>query len=353
MALIKQIKLTQFRNYSLQSFDFHHNVVGITGQNGVGKTNLLDAIYYLCFTKSYFQSKEQYNIQEGKDGFRITANITNDLLTIVYKEQKKKISFNNIIFNKLTDFIGTYTAIMIAPDDINLINGASDIRRKFMDSYLSQSDNEYLKYLMNHQKIIAQRNAYLKNTPFQFLDSNLLDTYDNQLTPLGNYIIEKRIELSLLMPPLVSKFYSVISGNKEQIEIVYEPICEPNKYASLLLSNRRKDIEARRSTEGIHTEDWTFLINKNPCKAHASQGQKKSLLISLKLSHLELLRIQGKQPFLLLDDIFEKLDASRMDHFFQLLSDMELEQIFITHTKEEEMNHLLSQQFNEYQIINL
>ena len=323
------------------------------GNNGIGKTNLLDAIYYTCFTKSYFQSKEANNIQSGKDGFRIESHLENDCTIIKYKEAKKKISFNNKIYDRAAEHIGTYTAIMIAPDDISLINGASEVRRKFMDSLLSQSDKTYLEALLQYQKLIQQRNAYLKQTPYFQIDHTLLDIYDEQIAPLANYIFEQRSTLSEKMPSIVQRYYQQISDHKEHISIQYESCMANGNFYDLLVANRGNDIQARRTTVGIHTEDWTYLLNENPCKAHASQGQKKSLLIALKLAHLDLLKEMGKNPFLLLDDIFEKLDKQRMAAFFNLIKQLNLPQVFITHTDFTDLNDALKQHFDAYQIIDL
>ncbi|WP_129020343.1 DNA replication/repair protein RecF [Edaphocola flava] len=359
MSFLSSISLTQFRNYDLQSFSFDAKVIGITGKNGIGKTNLLDAIYYLCFTKSYFQSKEINNVQQGREGFRIEGHFADtddarEATCIVWKEGKKKITEKGILVERVTDYIGKHTALMIAPDDIELINGASDVRRKFIDGLLAQADSQYLESLLSYQKILMQRNAYLKQTPAFQINTDLLEVYDTQLAQHGSYLITKRQELSAHLPEMVCRFYESIALHSENIGIAYKPsTTQPEQLKELLVYNRRRDIEARRTTAGPHTEDWQILLDGNPCKTHASQGQKKSLLIGMKLAQLEWLRQLGKSPLILLDDIFEKLDQERLSRFFSLLNQLDIAQIFMTHTQSESIEMLAGPHFEGIQIIDL
>lgn len=359
MSFLSSISLTQFRNYDLQSFSFDAKVIGITGKNGIGKTNLLDAIYYLCFTKSYFQSKEINNVQQGREGFRIEGHFTDSdaerkATCIVWKEGKKKITEKGVLVERVTDYIGKHTALMIAPDDIELINGASDVRRKFIDGLLAQADTQYLESLLAYQKILVQRNAYLKQTPAFQINTDLLEVYDTQLAQHGSYLITKRQELSEQLPEMVCRFYESIALHRENIEIIYKPSTpEAGQLKELLVYNRRRDIEARRTTAGPHTEDWQILLDGNACKTHASQGQKKSLLIGMKLTQLDWLRQLGKSPLILLDDIFEKLDQERLSRFFSLLRQLDITQIFMTHTQSEAIEMLAGPHFEGVQIIDL
>lgn len=360
MSFLSSISLTQFRNYGLQSFDFREQVIGITGNNGIGKTNLLDAVYYLCFTKSYFQSKEIHNVQQGLEGFRVeglfreTAEADPVNTTIVWKEGKKKIMEKGLVVDRVTDYIGKHTALMIAPDDIALINGASEVRRKFIDGLLSQADTQYLEQLLVYQKVLTQRNAYLKQVPAMQLNQELLEVYDAQLAQSGAYLMQERIRFSEELPALVQEFYQKLAQQKEDIDVAYKScIADPGQLKALLQYNRSRDIEARRTTAGLHTEDWALLLNGNPYKTHASQGQKKSMLISMKLAQLEWLRQLGKSPLILLDDIFEKLDQERLSRFFQLLRELDIPQVFMTHTNAAELEQLVSAHFSSLQMVNL
>lgn len=357
MQRLRSITLTQFRNYTFRSFDLKARVIAISGNNGVGKTNLLDAVYYLCFTKSYFQSREINNVQEGKEGFRIEGLFADDTgnarSAIIWKEGKKRLLVDDVTVEKMTSYIGTHTALMIAPDDIELVNGASAVRRKFFDGLLSQADPEYLEQLIRYQKILEQKNAFLKQSPYP-ADRELLDIYDQQLALSGAYLLQKRLEISAHIPLSVSEAYEAIAQQKEAIDVIYNPcVQDPAQLLSLFRYQRARDIEAKRSTLGPHTEDWQLLLNELPYKTHASQGQKKSLLISMKLAQLEWLRQLGKTPIVLLDDIFEKLDKERIQRLFALLSTLDIPQIFMTHTSAADMKAALAKHFEEVADIGL
>jgi len=354
---LRSITLTQFRNYTFRHFDLDAPVVAISGNNGVGKTNLLDAVYYLCFTKSYFQSKEINNVQEGKEGFRVEGLFGDRKIqeksTLIWKEGKKRLLEDEVPVEKLTSYIGKHTALMIAPDDIELVNGASAVRRKFFDGLLSQADPLYLENLIHYQKVLEHKNAFLKQSPYP-INQELLDVYDRQLADTGAYLLQKRIEISDSIPNLVRQFYESIAHQKEAIHVQYNPcVQDPAQLFSMLRYQRNRDIEARRSTLGLHTEDWLLLLNDLPYKTHASQGQKKSLLISMKLAQLEWLRQLGKTPIILLDDIFEKLDKERLQRLFALLSTAEIPQIFMTHTSAEDTAQALKGHFKEVTHIHL
>ncbi len=377
--LLQKISVTQFRNFSFDSFDFKAPVIGITGLNGAGKTNLLDAVYYLCYTKSYFQSREINNVQTGTNGFRIEGAfehhysgtleagaslsfgegrggvITNTEETIVckWKEGKKIVEHDGIPYEKITEHIGKYTAVMIAPDDIELINEGSELRRKFIDGLLSQSDAPYLEHLLQYQKLLAQRNAYLRQTSFQQIAHDLLDVYDEQLAYHGAYLIQEREQLSAKIPEWVQRYYASLSGGSESIGLQYRCCTASQPLPELLKRSRQRDIEYKRTLSGPHTEDWLFTIEESPLKAHASQGQKKSFLISLKLAHIHWLQQLGKSPFLLLDDIFEKLDRSRLLRLFEMLQQFDLSQIFMTHTSAEDLLQTVNKYYKEVQLVKL
>lgn len=353
MSELKKITLTQFRNFNSGSFSFDQNVVGITGKNGTGKTNLLDAVYYLCYTKSYFQSKEHNNAQHGTEGFRIEGTFTEEQISCKWKEGKKTISCDNIPYEKVTDHIGKHTAVMVAPDDIELINGGSELRRKFMDGLLAQSNNQYLEHLLHYQKYLQQRNAHLKQSSTHAIDHNLLDIYDEKLAEHGAFLITARTVLSHQIPELVQQYYSGICNGTEQINIRYKNCCTADRLLHLLQQNRRYDMDYKRTIAGVHTEDWILEMNNISAKAQASQGQKKSLLISLKLAQLALMQNLQQKPFLLLDDIFEKLDQHRLKQLFELLKSFDIAQIFMTHTYKQDLESIIHPFYNQTQYITL
>ena len=353
MSLLKKIALTQFRNFDIETFAFNSKIVGITGLNGAGKTNLLDAIYYLCYTKSYFQNREINNVKYDTNGFRVEGNFENETIICKWKEGKKTIEHNGIVYEKITEHIGKYSSVMIAPDDIELINDGSELRRKFMDGLLSQSDSVYLEYLLLYQKILTQRNAYLKQTTASNISHDLLDIYDEQLVQYGAYLIQERKKLAIQLPEWVQDYYATLSSEAEIVGVQYRNSAEPESLKAILEKSRRRDLEYKRTLVGPHTDDWIFLIGENPMKAHGSQGQKKSFLISLKLAHIKWLELLNKTPFLLLDDIFEKLDRKRLLKLFEMLGQFDIPQIFLTHTSEKDMLETVQQFYEQVQIVRL
>lgn len=356
LAILKKIILTQFKNFKFREFNFSGNIIGITGKNGSGKTNLLDAIYYLCYTKSYFQNREMNNTQQGTEGFRIEGLWQKDLLKsntiVIWKEGKKTIQHNGDIYQKVTEHIGKFNAVMIAPDDIDIINGGSEVRRKFMDGILAQTDKRYLSNLLGYHRVIQQKNAYLKQC--QGVASNdLLDIYDQQLADSGSYLIQERLNLMKQLPFWLKNYYKNISKEAEEISIEYKSSASPENLLGFLKGNRIKDIELKRGSSGPHTEDWLFSLDGKSLKSFASQGQKKTYLISLKLSHLKWLQQSNKAIILLLDDIFEKLDKNRLMSLFEMLKEFSLDQIFMTHTSSEELSELVQQFYGDVDVVEL
>lgn len=358
MSYLQKITLTQFRNFERQAFSFEGPVTGITGLNGVGKTNLLDAIYYLCYTKSYFQSRELNNVQKGKDGFRVTGSFERtpglqEEISCLWRDGKKSIEHDQAPYEKVTEHIGKYSAVMIAPDDIELINDGSELRRKFMDGLLSQSGNGYLEHLLLYQKYLAQRNAYLKQAPPAYAAHPLLDIYDEQLAKHGAVLIRERNRLSAIMPAWVQDYYARLSGRAEQVGMQYKASASPENLLLVLQQARSRDLDYRRTQYGPHMEDWLFSLDGQAMKTQASQGQKKSFLISLKLAHIKWLQELGKRPFLLLDDIFEKLDKTRLTRLFELLQQCELSQVFMTHTDAADLTQTVQRYYDTLQLIRL
>ncbi len=356
MYRLSEIKLLQFRNFSQAAFAFPSAVIGITGANGIGKTNLLDAVYYLCYTKSYFQNKEINNVLYGEQGFRVTGEWqalegeTAIRTSCVWREGRKTVSENEVDYEKTTDHIGKYTAVMIAPDDIEVINDGSELRRKFMDGLLAQSKEGYLQHLLDYQKVLAQRNASLK---MPRVNHDLLDVYDSRLAYHGAALIAGRQQLTEAFPELVQAAYTGLSNGMEKTHIHYRQSAQADQLNLLLRQSRERDMELRRTLHGPHTEDWLFTIDDKPVKTHASQGQKKSFLIGLKLAQMQWLQQLGKNPLLLLDDIFEKLDKQRLSRFFELLQRLAPLQILMTHTDGEDLQKAAGVYFPEIEIIRL
>lgn len=334
---LRSVSITQFKNYTHQRFAFDEMIVAVTGANGIGKTNLLDAIHYLCFTKSYFSGTDSANVQHGLQGFRIEGQMnegTEDtVINIVLRETgKKEISCNAVPYEKFSQHIGKYPCVVIAPDDVELIIGGSEERRLFLDSMLSQLDATYLQQLIVYNKVIQQRNSFLKScAQSQTRNDALLDVLDEQLLNAGNYIHTKRKDFLPDFNEQVLQFYQTIAGKAEPVKVSYESKLLEQSFESLLQQSREKDYLLQRSTTGIHKDDLLFSLNDEGFKQTASQGQRKSLLFSLKLAEAEVLKQQkGFAPLLLLDDVFEKLDAVRMHNLLDYVCTQFGGQVFLT-----------------------
>ncbi|MFY0255600.1 DNA replication/repair protein RecF [Chitinophaga sp. 30R24] len=338
MLSIHKISLVQFKNYRQAAFTFEKKMIGITGRNGAGKTNLLDAIYYLCFTRSYFTSTESQNTQYQTNGFRLEGlldkNGQREKIVCTLKDGKKEISLNEEKYDRFSRHIGQFPAVMIAPDDADIILGGSEERRKWLDSLLSQLYPDYLDHLIAYQKILQQRNSLLKNmTGTGQNQDSLLDIFDLQLVVHGVPVFETRRTFLQTFIPQVQRLYNYISGTHEAVDIQYVSTLAEIPFASQLLQARYRDMQVQRTTTGIHRDDLLFLLDEHPMKTNASQGQRKSFLFALKLAQFEIIR-QHKNypPLLLLDDVFEKLDQERVTRLIALVSSDNYGQVFITDT---------------------
>lgn len=356
MLRINQIRLTHFKNYSEGQFQFDR-ITGICGLNGVGKTNLLDAVYYCCFTKSYFSSQENFNQRFGEAGFRIDASFSisgrEHQVVCIYRNGKKEVAFDQQPYEKLSRHIGRLPVVMIAPDDIELISGSSEARRKWMDSLLAQADTAYLDALIAYNKVLMQRNSLLRQEQ-AFAMHDLLDVLDRQLIQHGAVIFEKRKTFVNALAIDCSDHYQMISGGAEDISIRYESGLLYADAVELFRQAREKDLFTRRTSAGIHRDDLVFELEGNPFRQTASQGQRKSLLYSLKLSEYAFLQRQkGFAPILLLDDAFEKLDDKRMFNLLKQVCSNQEGQVVITDTHYSRLDDAFRQLEVDGQIIEL
>jgi DNA replication and repair protein RecF len=360
MLRLQHISLVQFKNYSSSSFDFTGRITGICGNNGVGKTNLLDAIHYLCFTKSYFTRVDSNNARHGSSGFRIEGNFelqgkAEKAVCILRETGRKEFSVNDDSYDKFSHHIGRYPCVVIAPDDAALITGDSKERRTFLDELLSQVDKDYLQHLIVYKKVLEQRNSLLKN----FAESGqrndqLLDVLDEQLAKPGAYIFDKRKEFVVSFLPLVKHLYQEISQKNEEVNLYYETELLQIGFPELLKLNRTRDCFAQRTSSGIHRDDLDIQLGNQAFKSIASQGQRKSLLFAVKLAEMEVLKKEkGFAPLLLLDDVFEKLDESRIGNLLQKVCVENDGQVFITDTNEERLTSHLERISVNYQLITI
>lgn len=377
MLRLQHISLFQFKNYSNLSFGFSERIIAICGKNGVGKTNLLDAIHYLCFTKSYFTRLDGNNVQHGNSGFRLEGNFelhdkTEKAVCILRETGRKEFSVNEDPYDKFSHHIGRYPCVVIAPDDAELITGDSKERRTFLDALLCQLDADYMQHLIMYKKILEQRNSLLKS----FAETGgrnfeLLDVLDEQLIKPGDYIFNKRSAFLVAFLPVAKHLYNEISNppadadlpkeilaklgamtGYEDANLFYESELLQAPFSELLKINRTKDCFAQRTTSGIHRDDLDIQLNNQPFKNIASQGQRKSLLFALKLAEMEILKQEKKfAPLLLLDDVFEKLDEDRISNLLNKVCVENDGQVFITDTNEERLRLHLESLCVNYQLI--
>ncbi len=338
LKILKKILLTGFRNYSFSEFLFNSSITCITGANGSGKTNLLDAVYYLCYTKSYFTASQQHIAQNGGEGFRLEGFFNNgdshEQIVCKWKQGKKELQADGVDYEKVTDHIGKYTAVMIAPDDLELINGGSELRRKWVDGILVLTDPQYMESLLRYQRVLQQRNAWLKQEAVKPTgDSTALQFYNQNLSETGTYIHEVRKAFITQFLPLLNNYYQELSGGKEIAQVDYKSDLINNDLARLLEQSLQHDLYLQRTTKGIHKDDLIFTLDEQLAKQYGSQGQKKSFLFALKLAQYAYLsEALGSHPILLLDDIFEKLDEQRIKALLRIIHGTGFGQVLLTDT---------------------
>ena len=338
----KTLKIINFKNHPEKSFDFSSEINCFVGNNGAGKTNILDALHYISMGKSFLGNSDFQNIKEDENFFSIESEIkgeeTNDIIKILLqKETKKIIKKNEKTYERMADHIGFLPSVMISPYDANLISDGGESRRKFLDAMISQTDSEYLFNLIQYQKTLQQRNALLKyfqkNRTF---DIDSLEIYNEPITKFGTQIFKKRQLFVEAILPTIQHFYTIISKGNEKVTVIYESDLNEDNFENLLTKNLEKDRQLTYTSKGIHKDDLRFEMNGNLIKKFGSQGQQKSFLIALKLAQIKRIKeITNKNPILLLDDIFDKLDDNRVSQLIELVNEQNFGQIFITDTHKE------------------
>ena len=357
---LKELSLTNYKNFESLKFSFDTKIICFVGLNGVGKTNILDSIYHLSYTKSYFNPIPSQNIKHGETFFFISGRYMihdkeENILVSLKKGDKKIIKRNNKLYKKFSDHIGKIPLVLISPDDRNLIIEGSETRRKFIDGIISQTDKEYLNNLIDYNKTLKQRNALLK----MFYDNSdnirkTIDIYDRQLSSDAQKIYDKRREFLNEFIPIFKSRYKELSNDKENVEIKHSSDISPDQNLYKLLKNSlEKDLRFQYTTKGIHKDDLNLSLDNFPIKKYGSQGQQKTFLIAMKLAQFDYLSKLDSKPILLLDDIFDKLDDARVKQIINLVNQEKFNQIFISDTNKTRSENIIKKVNKSYKIFEI
>lgn len=353
---LNKLSILNFKNITQVELDFNAKINCLIGANGVGKTNLLDAIYYLSFCRSYFHMSDAYVVKHGEEQLMVRGlyerNKADEVISCGIKlRQKKQFKRNNKAYTKLSEHIGLIPLVMVSPTDVRLVIDGSEERRKYMDGVISQYNPIYLSNVIRYNKLLAQRNALLKQN-IQSLD--LLAVIDEQLADIAMPIFTERKDFIEKLIPVFGEYYSFISGSNEQVVIKYASHLAGEPLVDQLKASFEKDRVLGYTSKGIHKDDIHFLLDEFPIKREGSQGQRKTFLVALKLAQYEFIRrLNGFSPLLLLDDVFDKLDKFRVEKIVELVSDERFGQIFITDTNRDHLDTILRAMNSSYTLFNV
>ena len=334
MPILEKIVISDFRNIELQELEFSPNINCISGNNGEGKTNLLDAVHYLSMTKSAFATSDRYNFRHGTEEFSLAGtyqmeNSTRSRFTMkMTMKGEKKVRRDDKPYQKVSEHIGILPVVMVSPADVSMVSESGEERRRFVNAVLSQMDREYMSAMQQYNRLLLQRNKMLKEMQ---VDRMLLEVIDMRLAALSEPIYKARKKFVEDLRPIVSEYYKALSGDNEQVDIEYETELSQAPLDQLLAQSFEKDRIMKHTTCGIHRDDFSFKMNGHPIRRFGSQGQQKSFLVSLKFAQYEIMKQSyGFAPILLLDDVFDKLDMGRISNLLQMVASNDFGQIFIT-----------------------
>lgn len=370
---LKKLSVLNFKNYPEAELSFSKQINCLTGNNGEGKTNILDAIHYLSFCKSFFNPIDSQNILHDSQFFMVQGVFEmpeqdDEVYCGLKRNQKKQFKRNKKEYSRLADHIGLYPLVMISPADSELITEGSESRRRFIDSVIAQFDRDYLESLISYNKVLSHRNALLKQfgDSRQF-DKTSLEIWDMQLIEHGKKVHSSRQKFINTFVSTFQSYYELISGGKEKVNIQYishlsrgftlndeQDSANDNTFADILEKALNRDRAVEYTTVGIHKDDLEFTINEYPIKKFASQGQQKSFLIALKLAQFDFIKkIKNITPILLLDDIYDKLDDLRVKQLMEIVSSDNFGQLFITDTHPTRLGDLFSISSVDYKVFRI
>ncbi len=357
---LKKLSLTNFKNYSQADLEFSPKINCFVGNNGVGKTNILDAIHYLSLTKSFFNNIDSVNIKHDEEYFLIQGifvrNNEEDNIFCSFQRQKQKVfKRNGREYQRMTDHVGKFPVVMISPADNGLISEGSEERRKFLNKIISQYNAEYLDSALNYNKALQQRNKLLKDSNAdRNFDEELLSIWDSQLVRYGSFVYSERDMLINELIPVFQEYYSMISDGKEKVRLRYLSHLMDGDFADSLRNAVARDRMLEYTTVGIHKDDLLFEMNGFPVKSLGSQGQQKSYLVALKLAKFDYIKKKAAlAPILLLDDIFDKFDADRVAQIIRLVGNHRFGQIFITDTHQSRLQEILNSLETDYRLFKI
>ena len=348
---LKKLVLINFKNIAQAEITLSERINCFVGDNGAGKTNVLDAVYYLSMSKSALTMTDGQSVRHGEDFFVVEGTYagdsgSNDTVNCSFLRRSGKVlKLNGKEYDRMADHVGRFPVVMVSPQDSVLITDAAEERRRYLNAFLSQLDRDYLASLMRYNAVLAERNRFLKSSS----DEQMLQIYDMQLADHAARIYERRRDIIERMRPLVAEFYRQLSGDREQVEIEYRSELASASMGELLLASRERDIVNGFTTSGVHRDDMSLRIGGYPLRKYGSQGQQKSFLMSLKLAQYRILaEVCGERPLLLLDDLFDKLDTSRVENLLTLVAGDDFGQIFITDCNRSRLETILSRAGEKY-----
>ena len=334
MPILEKLVISDYRNIQLQELEFSPNVNCISGNNGEGKTNLLDAIYYMSMTKSAFAASDRFNLRHGTEEFslagtyRMENGLSSRFALKMTSKGEKKVRRDDKPYQKISEHVGVLPVVMVSPADVSMVSDSGEERRRFVNSVLSQMDREYMSAMQQYNRLLLQRNTMLKDSE---PDRSLMEVIDMRMSVLSEPIYKARKSFVEQLKPIVAEYYKTLSGDSEQVDIEYESELSKAGLDQLLSASFDRDRIMKHTTTGVHRDDFAFRMNGHPIRRFGSQGQQKSFLVSLKFAQYEIMKKNyGFAPILLLDDVFDKLDMGRISNLLQMVASNDFGQIFIT-----------------------